>query len=268
MFSDPTTPKLAPSVAEYYRNAMRHLNEAKVPFLVGGAYALAQYTDIERHTKDFDIFVREEHCEPAMAVLEKAGYRTEFTFPHWLGKAYHCGEYIDIIFNSGNGICAVDDDWFKYATDGTVLGMRAKLVPPEEMVWPKIFIMERERFDGADVIHLIKSTAKTLNWQRLLDRVGEHWRILMTHLILFGYVYPGHRCDIPEWVMHEMQEKLAHELISNDVAKGDQCQGTILSRAQYLIDIECKGYKDARIEGGSMTDDEISIWTAPIREAA
>ena len=29
-----------------------------MPFLVGGAYAFARYTGIERHTKDFDVFVR------------------------------------------------------------------------------------------------------------------------------------------------------------------------------------------------------------------
>jgi hypothetical protein len=30
-------------------------------------------------------------------------------------------------------------------------------VAVEEMVWQKAFIMERERFDGADVVHLIQA---------------------------------------------------------------------------------------------------------------
>lgn len=42
----------------FYRKAIRILNQADVPFLVGGAYALAKYTGVVRHTKDLDVFVR------------------------------------------------------------------------------------------------------------------------------------------------------------------------------------------------------------------
>src|SRR6266446_9055680 len=41
----------------FYRQALLTLQAAQVPFLVGGAYALAHYTGITRHTKDVDIFV-------------------------------------------------------------------------------------------------------------------------------------------------------------------------------------------------------------------
>ena len=36
------------------------------PFLVGGAYAFARYTGIERHTKDFDVFVRPRDFDRAL----------------------------------------------------------------------------------------------------------------------------------------------------------------------------------------------------------
>jgi hypothetical protein len=42
------------------------------------------------------------------------------------------------------------------------------------MIWSKAFIMERERFDGADVMHLIHENANRLDWNRLLERFGQH----------------------------------------------------------------------------------------------
>ncbi len=268
MFQDPTTPRLMPAVAEFYRDAMRVLNRHDVPFLVGGAFAFAQYTGIQRNTRDFDIFVQQKDCQRAMDVLRQRGYHTELTFPHWLGKAYFRGEYVDIIYNSGNAVCKVDDLWFQNARMGTVLGMPAKLVPPEEMIWPKIYIMERERFDGADVLHLIRATASELNWERLLERVGDHWRVLLSHLILFGFVYPDERTLIPADFLNALVSRLQEEATRN-AATSNLCKGTLLSRAQYLIDVEAQGYRDARMQpDGNMSDQDISIWTAPIRDAA
>ena len=43
------------------------------------------------------------------------------------------------------------------------------------------------------------------------------------------------------------------------------CQGTLLSRAQYLVDIDEWGYEDARLHPrGAMTEDQIADWTAAI----
>ncbi len=50
--------ELDPRTSRFYVNALAVLAEAKVPYLLGGAYALAHYTGIARHTKDLDLFVR------------------------------------------------------------------------------------------------------------------------------------------------------------------------------------------------------------------
>ena len=46
------------ATVEFYLQAMKILDRSGVPYLVGGAYALACYTGIVRHTKDFDTFMR------------------------------------------------------------------------------------------------------------------------------------------------------------------------------------------------------------------
>jgi hypothetical protein len=252
----------------FYRSVMSRLSDAGVPFLVGGAYALAYYAGIQRNTKDFDIFVRREDMERALKALESGDCRTEFTYPHWLGKAICGDDFVDIIFSSGNAVATVDEEWFAHAPRTQVLGMEAKLSPAEEMLWSKAFIMERERFDGADVLHVILRCGVSLDWPRLLRRFGEHWRVLFSHLVMFGFVYPGERTGIPQWVMDQLTLRLQKEQADPPVS-GRVCRGPLISRAQYLIDTEQWGYEDARLAPqGPMSGEEVAKWTAAIHEHA
>ena len=263
-----TTPvdgTLAPETAAFYRSMIEALRSTDVPFLVGGAYAFARYTGIERHTKDFDVFVRESDVERTLAALGRAGCVTELTFPHWLGKAYCGDDFIDVIFSSGNGLVSVDEEWFAHAVAEEVLGLLVKLVPAEEMLWSKAFVMERERYDGADITHLLRATAAVLDWPRVLRRFGEHWRVLLSHLILFGYVYPAEARQIPDWLLRDLLRRVGDEIVAP--AQPERiCRGPFISRAQYLIDIEEWGYRDPRLHtnGGPMTRSEVRHWTAAI----
>jgi hypothetical protein len=258
---------LEPETWRFYREAMTALNAAGAPYLVGGAYAFERYTGIERHTKDFDIFCRREDAEGILEVLQsRVGCRTEMTFPHWLGKAYNAatGDFLDVIYSSGSGIAVVDDEWFTHSKPAEVLGIPAVLCPAEEMIWSKAFIMERERYDGNDVAHLLHACAADLDWERLMRRFGEQWRVLMSHLILFGFTYPGQRALVPSWVQDEMVRRLQEEA-ATPPPSARVCRGTLLSRAQYLVDIEKWGYEDARLEAKiQMTSGDIKHWTDAI----
>jgi hypothetical protein len=296
---------LSPETADSYRRAMAVLEQAGVPFLVGGAYAFAHFTGIVRHTKDFDLFILPGDFDAALAALAAAGYRVERNFPHWLGKAYGDDDsFVDLIFGSGNGLTRVDEGWFRHARRGDVLGVPVRLVPAEEMLWSKSFIMERERYDGADVAHLLHCCAGELDWQRLLDRFGEHWRVLLSHLVLFGYIYPAppantanatrppNAARVPPAVMATLIGRLSRETFdtagrsggtgghAEDGASGASargagsapgadplCRGTVLSRAQYLFDIANHGYLDARLPpSGTMSPEQVEQWTAAIED--
>jgi hypothetical protein len=249
---------------DFYVHSMELMERGGLPFLVGGAYAFARYTGVERHTKDFDVFICRDDFGKATELFEKAGYETELTFPHWLGKAFKGDDFIDLIFSAGNGVAAVDDLWFEYAVPGKVFGVDVKLIPAEEMIWSKGLIMERERFDGADVAHVIRAVGAKLDWRRLIDRYDKYWRALYAHLILFGFIYPSDRATIPRWVMEELAGRVAEETKAGN-AKEKVCNGTIISRQQYLIDINEWGYEDARLKPeGNMSADDIAHWTAGI----
>ena len=255
---------LAPETQALYARALEALNAAEVPVLVGGAYSFARYTGIARHTKDFDVFLRRRHCDAAFAALKAVGFHTELTFPHWLGKAFAGDDFVDLIYSSGNGVATVDDEWFTHAVDDEIFGVPVKLCPVEESIWSKAFIMERERYDGADVAHLIRACVEHFDWPRLLRRFGPRWRVLLTHLILFGFIYPAERDRVPSSVMDDLLGRLTVEL--RQPPPSDRvCQGTILSRAQYLVDIDRWGWADARLQPrGNMTEEQIAHWTAAI----
>jgi Nucleotidyl transferase of unknown function (DUF2204) len=256
--------ELNPKTRVFYVKSLAVLNEAGVPFLVGGAYALAKHASIERHTKDLDIFVLPQDRDSILAALEAAGFRTEASFPHWLAKAYGDDGFIDVIYSSGNGVVRVDEEWFLYASDGVILGVPVKLCPVEEMIWSKGYVQERERFDGADIAHLIRGQAETMDWGRLIRRFGDHWRILFSHLVAFGFIYPGERDKIPRGVMKEFSGRLIDE-VERPSPPDQTCFGTLLSREQYLPDIGKWGYHDARLKPlGPMSPEEVAHWTAAI----
>src|SRR5215472_7033778 len=91
-----------------HRRSVVALEDADIPFLIGGAYVVEVYAGVSRQTKDFDLCLRPKHVDLALDALKRAGYNTEKTFPHWLAKAERGRDCIDLIFRAGNGLCEVD----------------------------------------------------------------------------------------------------------------------------------------------------------------
>ena len=262
----PVASPLGPETVAFYQDAMRVLREAGQRFLMGGAYAFGPYTGIERHTKDLDLFVHPVECGRALDALSAAGYRCELKFPHWLGKAWKGDDFVDLIFSSGSGIAVVDDAWFEHSVPARVFDTDVRLIPAEEMIWSKAFVMERERYDGNDVMHLIRARGPDLDWRRLIDRFGPRWRVLLAYAVLFGFVYPAERTRVPEAPLSELLARLRAERAEPPPADA-VCQGTLLSRQQYLVDIGRWGYRDGRLAPDvRMTAEDIERWTRGIEE--
>jgi hypothetical protein len=125
--------------------------------------------------------------------------------------------------------------------------------------------MERERFDGADIAHILRGCIAEIDWPHLVHRFGSDWRVLLSHLVLFGYIYPGDRARIPSAIM----ENLITRLLSEAGSAGPEglCRGTLLSRQQYLVDVQNWGLRDARLEGRvQMNEKDIADWTEAIEK--
>ena len=226
-------------------DALRALTGAGVPFVVAGAYAFFEYTGIFRDTKDLDVFLRRRDLDAAFEALRTAGFRTEMLDPGWIGKGYRGEWFVDLIFSSGNGVAVVDDLWFEHARAGEVMGVEVLLAPPEEMIWSKAFVCERERYDGHDIAHLLRARGDEMDWHRLLARFDEHWEVLLSHLVLYRFAFPSERSRVPDWLMRELLRR-----VSDGLAEGDWedpvCRGTLVSKTQYRHVLEHLGFLDGR----------------------
>jgi hypothetical protein len=261
------TPTDATESCAFYKDVVDRLTHAEIPFVVGGAFAFAHFTGIHRDTKDLDLMLKRADIERALSMLEAVGYRSELTFPHWLAKVYEeegeGSDFVDLIFNSGNGVADVDDDFFRNGCEAPLLDRHVGVCPIEEMIWTKAFVMERERYDGADIAHLLHRCADRIDWLRLLRRFGEHWRLLFVHVTLLGYIYPNERLGVPAWVMRALQVRFEREARVRSVG-APVCGGTLVSRQQFLVDVIDWGYVDGRLAAGVMSEDEIDAWTRAI----
>lgn len=220
----------------FYRTALEQLLESGVPFLIGGAYAMREYAEIFRDTKDLDIFCTAGDYPRILECLGSHGYETEITDASWLAKAF-CGDhFVDLIFNSGNGLCPVDESWFERARSVELFGLEVRLISSEEEIWTKLYIRDRHRFDGADVCHILRKQAPHLDWRHLLTRVEPHWEIFLAELLEFRFVYPSQRDTVPRWIMEELLSRARHQLDLPE-PKDRICRGPMLSRTDYEIDI-------------------------------
>jgi len=225
--------------------AMGLLLDAGVPFVVGGAYAYATFTGIYRDTKDLDLFPRKADALRALEVLEKDGWRTERTDEVWLYKAFKGEYFVDFIFSSGNGVAVVDDEWFQYAKTATIFGHDCLVAPAEEMIWSKAFVVERERYDGADVNHLILKAGREMDWERLMRRFDRYWEVLLSHLMMFRFAYPSERDVVPDWVMAELMRRTL-DSVREGRWEEKLCRGNLVSKVNYHVDIHQWGFRDGR----------------------
>lgn len=230
-----------------YQEAIRTLNDAGIPYIVSGLYAIYEYTGIYRKTKDLDLLFEPAWVIRAAEALKGAGFRTTLTNAHWLAKARKDGILVDLVFGMANGLHLIDELWVRHARTGILAAHPVRIAPPEELILHRLFISERHRTDVADIAHLVMSRGAELDWERLIWRIGDHWRLLLSQIHFFDYVYPGRRRSIPQWVRTELYER-AWEDIDSEHEDADMSQGTLVSRFSFAIDVNEWGFRDLRTE--------------------
>lgn len=221
--------------AGLFREVLAALEEQHVPYAVSGAFALRQHTGICRFTKDLDLFMTACTCMRVLPYLRKRGFQCEVRDPVWLAKAHKHGFFVDLITGMSNGIFAVEDSWIERARPAVVHGMETRVLAPEELVASKIFVTRRERFDGADIAHVIYGTYPKFDWDRELQIVGEHWEMLLWSLVLFRYVYPAQTHFIPAAVWKELLQRFEREIAHPDAQA--KFRGSLVDENMFAIDL-------------------------------
>jgi len=244
--------QLPPKQRELFRQVLTLFEEKNVPYAVSGAFALQLHTGICRFTKDLDIFLTAPSVPGALAHLEGSGFASEICDPVWLAKVHRDDYFVDLITGMSNGVIRVDDSWIERSYPVTIFGVPTRALAPEELVASKLFVTRRERFDGADIAHVIYASRGNLHWDRVLELAGEHWQMVLWALVLFGYVYPAQARYVPAWLWEDLFSRFAQAVHAPDPRA--KFRGSLIDDKMFAIDVEEWGLpdvlKECRAKGG------------------
>ncbi len=218
-----------------FHDVLLALEDSSVPYAVSGAFALRHHTGICRFTKDLDLFVTAANCDAALRCLRQAGMETWIKDPVWLAKASRDGFFVDLITGMSNGLITVEDSWIERACPAVVYGVKTRVLAQEELVASKIFVARRERFDGADIAHIIYSTYGSFDWKREMELVGEHWEMLLWALVLFRYAYPAQSHHVPAQIWRELLRRFEKEI--REPNPQAPFRGSLVDDNMFAIDV-------------------------------
>ncbi|MFZ0864467.1 MAG: nucleotidyltransferase [Candidatus Sulfotelmatobacter sp.] len=229
-----------------FHEILELLEKKGTSFAVAGAFALREHTGICRDTKDLDLFLTPENAALALQHLRKKGFECEVCDPVWLFKAHRDGFFVDLITGMSNAAIVVDDSWIERAGPAKVQGVQTRVLAAEELVASKLFIARRERFDGADIAHVIYGTRGKLDWQRVLRLAGEHWEMLLWALVLFRYSYPAQTHYVSQEVWCDLVSRF-HKVVSHPDSAA-KFRGSLIDDKQFAIDVNEWGLENVMQE--------------------
>ena len=244
-------PEFAPQQEQLFREVLTLLSDRQIPFVISGAFALREHTGICRDTKDLDVFLPAEHVGDALRHLQDDGFECEVADPVWLAKAHRQDFFVDLITGMSTGTVIVDQSWIDRASKAVLFGVPVKVLAPEELIASKLFVTRRERFDGADIVHVIYGTRGKMDWDRLLALAAEHWEVLFWAMVLFHYCYPANTDFIPRQLWDDMLERFTREIRHPN--PNAEFRGALIDPRMFAIDVTEWGlpdlhqrYRDAR----------------------
>jgi hypothetical protein len=187
-----------------YRRVLDGMRDAGVEFALGGAFALATYSGHWRNTKDLDLYILPEDRERAVEVTGRAGLTDYFdVLPYdraWIYRAHDGVTIVDSIWAMANRRTVVDRHWIFGGPSIDLRGESLRVVPVEEMIWGKLYIVQRPRCDWPDIFNMLYGVGHVLDWEYLIARVEEDRPLLAGMLSTFAWVCPGRASTFPAWI--------------------------------------------------------------------
>jgi hypothetical protein len=229
-------PQVIPEAQQsLFREVLSLLEKKKVPFAVAGAFALRQHTGISRDTKDLDLFLTSSNAVRALKILGAEGFQCEICDPVWLYKAHRDEFFVDLITGMSNAAIVVEDSWIQRAKPAVIHDVSTRVLAAEELICSKLFVTRRERFDGADIAHVIFGTQGKVDWRRVLDIIGENWEMLFWALVLFRYAYPAQTHFVPKEMWQKLIDRFEQAISQPDPTA--RFRGSLIDDKMFAIDV-------------------------------
>jgi hypothetical protein len=187
-----------------YRRVIQEARAGGIRLAFGGAFATAVYTGELRNTKDLDLYVLPPDRERMIEATARAGLEDYFErLPYdreWIYRASQGDVIVDVIWAMANQRTSVDSVWLTNGPSVRIRGEELRAIPIEELIWSKLYVMQRERCDWGDVLNLVGSGTDSIDWARLVDRLAEDAPLLAGALSVFGWLDSVRAQKIPRSV--------------------------------------------------------------------
>lgn len=184
-----------------YLSVIREARARGIEHAIGGGLAVATYTTHRQQTKDIDLYILPENREAMIDVVTRCGladlYDRDPYDRKWIYRSYRDDTIVDIMWSMPNQRAQVDQVWLSRARDKDFFGERIRVLPPEELIWAKLYVLQRDRCDWPDILNIIYATSDQMDWDHLLNRVGEDVPLLDALLTIFRWLCPERAIQLP-----------------------------------------------------------------------
>jgi hypothetical protein len=191
-----------------YKCVLDQLCTAEIPFALGGGLALGVYTQKFRRSKDIDLYVLPRHREQVIEMMNNCGLDDYFGVKeyvrHWIYRGYKGEAIVDVIWAMANQRAEVDERWLTAGPTVRMFDQEFRVIPAEELIWSKLYVVQRDRCDWPDILNLLNATAPTLDWDHLLERAEEDEALIKGVLSLFSWVCPKRAETVPRRIWERL----------------------------------------------------------------
>ena len=160
-----------------------------------------------RNTKDIDLYIPERERDRMIRLVQELGLDDYYdVLPYdrkWIYRSHKGDTIVDLIWAMANQHSSVDESWFRGPTV-EVDGETFQLLAPEEALWSKLFVLQRDRCDWPDALNLLWGVGPEMDWRHLLHRVNGDAALLSGLLAVFSWVYPEGASALPPWLWDEL----------------------------------------------------------------
>lgn len=207
-----------------YREVLKMAEQRRIPFAVGGGTATMVYTGRPRQSKDIDLFLPPDRREQLIQVTRECGLQDLYDEqPYdraWIYRAHDGAAIVDIIWSMANYRSQVDAAWIEDGPEIELDGVRVHLVPAEETLWCKLYILQRDRCDWPDAFNILHTVGPELDWERVICRLEADTPLLAGVLSVFAWLCPDRARDLPRSLWSRL--KVEYPPPSTDRSAGDR----------------------------------------------
>lgn len=202
---------MGPSESQWpiYCAVIQQARARGIQYAIGGGLAVEAYTIHRVSTKDIDLYVTPEDRDAMIEVVTECGlgdyYEVHPYDRNWIYRSYSGEVIVDIIWSMPNQRTQVDAEWLNRGRHIDIHGLRLRVLPPEELIWAKLYVLQRDRCDWPDILNLIHATAPELDWDHLLDRVGDDAPLLDAVLTIFQWLCPQRSAQLPRHLKERLR---------------------------------------------------------------